>query len=61
MIYSAAGVSQVPSSNRDGWNITRVGSDIQALWDAPADGTYYVSVENFAGESGTYTLTIDEI
>ena len=33
-------------------------SGLQMRWMAPTSGEHYVSVENFAGEAGTYTLTV---
>ena len=38
--------------------VEQVESGLQLHWTAPSTGEYYVSVENFAGETGTYTLTV---
>ena len=39
--------------------VEQVASGVQKHWTAPSSGEYYVSVENFARETGTYTLTVE--
>ena len=39
----------------------RVATGPQILWVAPTSDVYYFAVQNFGGESGTYTLTIAPI
>ena len=50
---------------RGTWHTERTDDGIQALWTAPQQFSinpdfhfFYVAVENFAGESGPYTLTV---
>ena len=38
--------------------LKQVASGLEMRWMAPHSDTYFVSVENFAGETGTYTLTV---
>ena len=40
------------------WSTEPGASGPRAFWVAPESGDFYVAVENFAGESGPYTLTI---
>ena len=40
---------------------SRVTSGPQILWVAPTSGDYYFAVQNFGGETGTYTLTITTV
>ena len=40
---------------------SRVTLGPQILWVAPTSGDYYFAVQNFGGESGTYTLTITAV
>ena len=40
---------------------SRVTSGPQVLWVAPTSGDYYFAVQNFGGETGTYTLTITAV
>ena len=40
------------------WERELASTGPQILWTAPSTDDYYVSVENFAGESGPYTVTV---
>ena len=40
---------------------SRVTSGPQILWVAPTSGDYYFAVQNFGGETGTYTVTITAV
>ena len=45
-----------------GWKSQkRVATGPQIFWVAPTSDAYYLAVQNFGGESGTYTLTITPI
>ena len=54
-MYSSSGDYLIRSVRSE---VRQTPSGLELRWSPPSSGTYYVSVENFAGESGTYTLTI---
>ena len=43
---------------RGNWSVGRTNAGPELYWTAPSTGEYYVSVENFGGGSGPYTLTV---
>ena len=57
-LYSSNGT---PLRNDVRHDLHQVASGLELRWEPPRSGVYYVSVENFAGESGTYTLTVTAV
>lgn len=57
-MYSSSGDDLASRNEDEHWKSELVPSGPQIRWIAPTSGEYCVSVEDFAGESGSYTLTI---
>ena len=57
-VYEPDGQTQQFEKWKSRW---RTPSGPEILWVAPGSGEYYFAVQNFGGERGTYTLTINAI
>ena len=60
-LYDSDGLTQQPLGIGNWKSRWRVASGPQILWVAPGSGHYYFAVQNFGGETGTYTVTIAEV
>ena len=58
MVFAPDGLTQELWKWKSRWLVT---SGPQILWVAPNSGDYYFAVQNFGGETGTYTLTITAV